>query len=73
MLYRNIKLVIDIVCYVIYTINIKERSYAMEKQTRDILLRNVPVEVAELIKKQAKENFRSMNNEIIAILQKGVK
>ena len=45
----------------------------MEKQTRDILVRSVPVDLAEKVKEQAKDNFRSMNSEILAILQKGVK
>ena len=45
----------------------------MEKVTKDVLLRNVPVELVEQIKKQAKKNLRSMNNEMISIMQKGVK
>jgi len=43
------------------------------KQTKDTVVRNIPIELIDKLKKQAKDNYRSMNNEIIAVLEKGVK
>ena len=40
---------------------------------QDVLVRNIPRETLDKIEKQADKNLRSRNNEIIAILQKGVK
>ena len=42
-------------------------------KTQDVLVRNLPKETLEKIQKQADKNLRSRNNEIVAILMKGVK
>ena len=44
-----------------------------ERATTNRLIRNIPVDVIEKLKVQAKDNHRSMNNEIVAILEKEVK
>jgi len=44
-----------------------------QMKAQDILVRNIPTEVLEKVQKRADENRRSRNNEIVAILRKGVK
>jgi hypothetical protein len=58
-----------------YTVCINKKEVNMErlKQTKDTVVRNIPIELIDKLKKQAKDNYRSMNNEIIAVLEKGVK
>ena len=43
------------------------------KDTKNWTVRNIPTEIIDKIRVQAEKNHRSMNNEIIAVLEKGVK
>lgn len=43
-----------------------------QKQTRDFLIRNIPVEVYNLLEKAAKEHHRSKNQEAIVALNNGL-
>lgn len=43
-----------------------------QKQTRDFLIRNMPVEVYELLEKSAKEHHRSKTKEAIVALANGL-
>jgi len=40
----------------------------MKKETKNILLRGVPVDIANKLEKNAEENMRSVNKEAIRIL-----
>lgn len=41
------------------------------KDKKDWTVRNIPVEVLDRIREQAEENHRSLNGEIVAILDHG--
>ena len=43
------------------------------REVKNWTLRNVPTDVLERIKKQAEENHRSLNGEMVAILDNGSK
>ena len=43
------------------------------KETKDILVRGVPMELYEKLQKQTEKNMRSVNKEVIILIQKGVK
>lgn len=43
-----------------------------QKQTRDLLIRNIPVEVYNLLEKAAKEHHRSKTQEAIVALTHGL-
>ncbi len=43
-----------------------------EKQTRDFLIRNMPVEVYQLLEKAAKDHHRSKTQEAIVALTNGL-
>jgi len=45
---------------------------AKMESTQDVLVRNIPVELLEELKKRADENLRSRNNEILSVLRNGV-
>lgn len=51
----------------------KKQAPQATLKTQDVLVRNIPTETLDKIQKQADENLRSRNNEIIAVLMKGVK
>ena len=43
-----------------------------QKQTRDFLIRNMPIEIYHLLEKAAKEHYRSKTQEAIVALTNGL-
>jgi hypothetical protein len=43
-----------------------------QKQTRDFLIRNMPIDVYDLLEKAAKEHHRSKTQEAIVVLTNGL-
>lgn len=44
----------------------------MKKQTRDFLIRNMPIEIYQLLDKSAKQHHRSKTQEAIVALNQGL-
>lgn len=49
-----------------------QQKQAREKQTRDFLIRNIPIEIYNLLEAVAKENHRSKTQEAIVALNNGL-
>ena len=43
------------------------------KDTKNWTIRNIPTDVIDKLKKQAADNHRSLNNEVVSILEREVK